>query len=161
MVPQNRPTKLDFWYFFTFVCCNACSVGVFKKSSNFVNHFCGSRSYKNRPHFCSTKLAYKIDENCFPFLGGPSEPDITGSRKPIAESVGNWHTPPPSAGPRIQNVPVQCSSESHVFPVPAKIVARSRCSPLHACSRCNAECSACVCVALCVLLVQLGGSRTN
>ena len=59
MVPQNRPTKLDFWYFFTFVCCNACSVGDFTKSSNFVNHFCVSRSYKNRPHFCSTKLAYK------------------------------------------------------------------------------------------------------
>ena len=59
MVLQNRPTKLDFWYFFTFVCCNACSVGDFTKSSNFVNHFCVSRSYKNRPHFCSTKLAYK------------------------------------------------------------------------------------------------------
>ena len=59
MVPQNRPTKLDFWYFFTFVCCNACSVGDFTKISNFVNHFCVSRSYKNRPHFCSTKLAYK------------------------------------------------------------------------------------------------------
>ena len=94
MVPQNWPTKLDFWYFFTFVCCNACFVGVFTKSTNFVTHFCVSRSYKNRPHFCSTKLAYKIDENCFPFLGGPSEPDITGSQKPIAESVGNWHTAP-------------------------------------------------------------------
>ena len=56
---QNWPTKLDFWYFFTFVCCNACFVGVFTKSTNFVTHFCVSRSYKNRPHFCSTKLAYK------------------------------------------------------------------------------------------------------
>ena len=92
--PQNRPTKLVFWYFFTFVCRNACSVALFTKSSNFVTLFCRSRSYKNRPHFCSTKLAYKIDENCFPFLGGPSEPDITGSQKPIAESVGNWHTAP-------------------------------------------------------------------
>jgi hypothetical protein len=65
MVPQNRPTKLDFWYFFTFVCCNACSVGDFTKISNFVNHFCVSRSYKNRPHFCSTKLAYKKTDRPF------------------------------------------------------------------------------------------------
>ena len=57
--PQNRPTKLVFWYFFTFVCRNACFLALFTKSSNFVTLFCWSRSYKNRPHFCSTKLAYK------------------------------------------------------------------------------------------------------
>ena len=90
MVLQNRPTKMDFWYFFTFVCCNACSVGDFTKSSNFVNHFCVSRSYKNRPHFCSTKLAYKKTNRPFTtavlqffgiiFLGGqPHRLTVDGS----------------------------------------------------------------------------------
>ena len=28
MVPQNRPTKLDFWYFFTVVCCKMPALWV-------------------------------------------------------------------------------------------------------------------------------------